>query len=161
MLADRSLRLAATALAAAFTLSACGDTTRLLPSEHATPVAVPSVPSTVFPSPTQIPTATATPTGSPTATATKGGGGNTVVAGSDNRFTPATLTIKKGQKVTWTAQGAHTVTSGTDGTKDANGPMDSPLPFTSYSVTFDKAGTYKYFCVPHVSLGMVGEIVVS
>lgn len=29
-----------------------------------------------------------------------------------------------------------------------------------FSFTFDKAGTYKLYCIPHQSLGMVGKIVV-
>jgi plastocyanin len=31
----------------------------------------------------------------------------------------------------------------------------------SYSHTFDVPGTYRYFCLPHESLGMVGTIVVT
>jgi plastocyanin len=30
-----------------------------------------------------------------------------------------------------------------------------------FNFTFSKAGVYKLFCIPHESLGMVGEIVVE
>lgn len=165
MLARRPLRLAA-ALAAMVALAACGDNARILPSEHATPVAVGSVPATVFPAPTKPAASSAAPTGGPTASASAtkaaGGGGNTVKATATNKFEPASLKVKKGAKVTWTAEGVHTVTSGTAAAgADPKGPMKSALPFQTYTVTFDKPGTYKYYCQPHASLGMEGEIVVS
>ena len=34
-------------------------------------------------------------------------------------------------------------------------------PGDSYSLRLDAPGTYKYFCIPHETDGMVGEIVVS
>jgi plastocyanin len=167
MLADRPLRLA-TALAATLALAACSDKVRIQPSERATPVAVASVPSTVFPSPTTIPSSAA-PTGgasaTPSASATGGGGGGggtEVKATATNKFEPASLKVKKGAKVTWTAEGFHTVTSGTaQGGPDPAGPMKSDMGFKTYTVTFDKAGTFKYYCQPHATLGMEGEIVVS
>jgi plastocyanin len=164
MLAARSTRLATAALVAAFALSACGETTRIKPSAHATARPVGSVKPTVFPSPTKsvAPSPTASGTVAPTASPTGGGGGgNEVKATAANKFDPASLKVKVGTKVTWTAQGYHTVTSGENGTADPAGPMKGQGGFKTYSVTFDKAGTFKYFCVPHVSLGMTGEIVVS
>ena len=161
MLADRRLRTAA-ALTAVLALSACGETKRIVPSSHATPRAVPSVPATVFPAPTKSVAPSPTETGaSPTATG-PAEDPNTVLASAGNTFAPATMTVKAGTEVTWTAEGFHTVNSGTpaDGV-DAAGPMQSPQGFATYSVTFDKAGTYKYFCQPHASLNMVGEIVVT
>ena len=164
MHADRPLRLAA-ALVAALALTACGETSRLVPSDKATPVAVGSVPPTVYPSPTKaVPTPTGSATGAPTATAspTSGRSGNEVLATATNTFDPVSLKVKKGTKVTWTATGFHTVTSGTaQGGADPAGPMKSPMGFKTYSVTFDKAGTFKYYCQPHASIGMEGEIVVS
>jgi plastocyanin len=163
MRASRPFALAVTALLA---LTACGETHRIQPSSHATPRPVESVPATVFPSPTKPaePSPTATGSVAPTATATKGGGGggNEVKATATNKFEPATLKVKKGTKVTWTAEGFHTVTSGTaKGGPDPSGPMNSEIGFKTYSVTFDKAGTFAYFCQPHASLGMEGEIVVT
>ena len=165
MLVHRPLRLAAV-LAAALALTACGETQRALPTDKARPVAVPSVPATVYPSPTRaVPTATATtaPTGSATASPTGGGGGGTEVkATATNKFEPASLKVKVGDEVTWTADGFHTVTSGTaQGGPDPSGPLKSDMGFKTYTWKFAKAGTYKYFCQPHASVGMEGEIVVS
>lgn len=162
MLADRTTRLAV-ALALPFVLTACGEKQRVVPSDKATPVAVPSVPSTVFPAPTTLAPTTEAPTAGPTTVAPTGGGGggNAVEATATNTFDPKTLNVKVGAKVTWTASGFHTVTSGTPEAPDAAGPLNSPMGFTTYEYTFTKAGTYKYFCQPHASLGMVGEVVVS
>ncbi|HVF03385.1 MAG TPA: plastocyanin/azurin family copper-binding protein [Frankiaceae bacterium] len=168
MLAHRPLRLATVLVVAALALTACGEPRqRTLPSDKATPVAVGSVPATVYPSPTKaVPSPTAaSPTGSASASASPtggGGGGNEVLATATNKFDPVSLKVKKGTKVTWTAEGFHTVTSGTakDG-PDAAGPMKSPSGFKTYSVTFAKAGTFKYYCQPHATLGMEGEVVVS
>jgi plastocyanin len=89
------------------------------------------------------------------------------------RYTPATLTVPTGATVTWTNAGAepHTVTA--DPSKAVNAadvmlpagaaPWDSGLLTSgqSYSHTFTTAGTYKYFCIPHESLGMVATITVT
>jgi plastocyanin len=168
MLADRTLRLAA-ALTAVLALTACGKTARTRPTSKATPVQVPSFAATVNPAPTTPPpSATASESGSPATTASAsatggGGGGNAVhaVGGATNRFEPATLTVKAGTTVTWTAEGYHSADSGKPPTPDAKGPIHAPAGFTSYQVTFKTPGTYKYFCVPHASLGMTGEIVVT
>ncbi|MDQ1712747.1 MAG: hypothetical protein QOE45_2197 [Frankiaceae bacterium] len=164
MLADRTLRLAA-AFTTVLALTACSQGTRLKPSSKATPVNVPTFAPTVNPAPTT--TAPAAPSesgGTPSASsAAPSGGGNavTAVGGATNKFEPASLTVKAGSKVTWTAQGYHSADSGTPPTVDKSGPIQAPAGFVTYSVTFAKPGTYKYFCVPHASLGMVGEIVVT
>jgi plastocyanin len=167
MLADRTVRLAV-AVAASLALVACGQTTRLKPTAHATPRDVPTVQPTVYPAPTSP---AAEPSASESASASASGSASSAPAPSGNevktdtgtsKFVPATLTVKVGTKVTWTAdQAVHSVTSGEGGKEDKAGPMHSPIGFPTYSVTFTKAGTYKYFCIPHASLGMVGEIVVS
>jgi plastocyanin len=162
MLAHRTLRLAL-ALALPFALTACGSTQRIKPTSKATPVPVGSIAPTVNPKPTTPPppseSATAAPTGG--ATSAPPAGGNDVKALVSNKFDPDSLSVKAGTKVTWTAEGFHSVTSGTPDKPDASGPMNAQVGFTTYSVTFDKPGTYKYFCQPHGSLGMVGEIVVT
>jgi plastocyanin len=70
-------------------------------------------------------------------------------------FTPAQLTIKVGETVTWnnTNSMLHTVTSD-DGLFDAN-----VQPGASFAYTFDTAGTYAYVCTLHP--GMAGTIVVE
>lgn len=82
------------------------------------------------------------------------------------KFDPASLTVAAGTKVTWTNDdgGFHTVTGGDAGTADPASPIGNhPLDAKgkTVSVTFDKPGTYKYFCQPHAGLGMTGEIVVT
>lgn len=165
MLAARSAPLAA-ALAASFALSACGGgTDRILPnSAKATPVDVPSVPATVYPAPTtNAPSAPASSGGATPSASATAKAGNKVHGTIDNKFEPATLTVKKGTKVTFTADGFHSANSG-DVTKsqvDPKGPIQAPMGYKTHTVTFTKPGTYPYFCQPHASLGMAGEIVVT
>ena len=153
----------AVALALPLVLTACAEKQRVEPTDHATPVAVPSVPATVFPKPSSLAPTTEAPTGGASGapeSSAPSGGGNAVTATAGNKFEPASLTVKAGTTVTWTAQGFHTVDSGEPPTP-AGGPLKAAGGFTSYEYKFDKPGTYKYFCVPHASLGMTGEVVVT
>jgi len=77
-------------------------------------------------------------------------------------FIPSTVVITVGGTVTWenTDTMAHTSSSGTP----ADGPdgvFDSSLVMagSSFSHTFDSAGTYDYFCMVHP--WMIGTVVVS
>jgi plastocyanin len=164
MLADRrTLRLAAV-LAATVALVSCGKSDRTKPSANATPVPVPSFQPTVLPAPTtNAPTGGPSESGSASASASSTGGatGGPSVKAAGTAFSPKSLTVKAGTTVTWTSDGNHTANSGTPPTVDAKGPIQAAYGFTTHSVTFDKPGTYKYFCQPHGSLGMVGEIVVT
>lgn len=80
----------------------------------------------------------------------------------ENSFSPNSIEINEGQTITWYNSDtiSHTVTSGEDGGSDAGDDFDSNaiIPNQYYSVTFDKPGEYKYYCVYHPS--MVGEIIV-
>jgi plastocyanin len=64
----------------------------------------------------------------------------------NDAFTPATITVRTGDTVRWINDDddAHTVTA-TDGSFDSKG-LDTN---GSWSHTFTKAGTYKYFCELH------------
>lgn len=70
-------------------------------------------------------------------------------------FTPASLTIKTGDKVRWVNDGtvAHTTTSGVGGDFPGtpNGTWDSGnLGLgAGFSRTFDTPGTFNYFCSVH------------
>lgn len=67
----------------------------------------------------------------------------------DFAYSPASITVKVGDTVTWTNEDsmAHTVTAD-DGV--ANGPDSESLgKGDSYSFKFTKAGTYTYHCTPH------------
>jgi len=80
------------------------------------------------------------------------------VSASDFHFSPATITIDAGDSVTWTNNGpsAHTTTA--DGGSWDSGNLDVGQSFTH---TFTSAGTFAYHCQYHVSLGMVGTVVVE
>lgn len=72
-------------------------------------------------------------------------------------FSPATITVKVGTKVTWTNKdsAAHTVTGDTN-----DGPASGTLAQNaSYSFTFSKAGTFKYACSIHPD--MKGTVIVT
>lgn len=72
-------------------------------------------------------------------------------------FSPATLKVKVGTKVTWTNQDtdAHTVTSTGSG-----GPLHSAALAThaTYSYTFTKPGTYAYLCTIHPFMTATVEV---
>jgi plastocyanin len=83
---------------------------------------------------------------------------NAPVAVSIDNFTfnPQKLTVKAGTTVTWTNKDdePHTVVS--DRALWKSPPLDTD---DHFSFTFDKPGTYKYFCSIHPR--MEGEIVVK
>ena len=78
-------------------------------------------------------------------------------------FAPVSVTIQVGDKVIWSVTGGgHTVTSGTGCVGD--GLFDSGFvgPGGSFEYTFNTAGTYDYFCIPHCGCCvMVGVVVVE
>lgn len=83
-------------------------------------------------------------------------GGGTVNASNYN-FKPKTITISKGQTVTWKwVNGRHTVTF-------VKGSYDKILnrKHPKRTRTFKRAGTFKYYCRFHRSLGMRGKVVVQ
>ena len=71
---------------------------------------------------------------------------------ADGCFIPSMVTIDVGGEVTWENDdtAAHTVTSGTP-TGGPDGNFDSSLVMagSSFSHTFDAAGTFDYFCMVH------------
>lgn len=73
-------------------------------------------------------------------------------------FSPPTLTVKAGTRVTWVNKDEepHTVMSA-----GAEAPFKSPALDTNdtFSVVFDKPGAYNYFCTIHAH--MTGTIVVQ
>jgi plastocyanin len=72
-------------------------------------------------------------------------------------FTPKTITIAKGTKVTWTNGGSvsHTTTS-TKGLWDSG----ALAPGAAFAHVFKKAGTFTYLCTIHPTL-MHGKILVT
>lgn len=75
---------------------------------------------------------------------------------ADYKFTPATIRIKKGTKVTWTNKdiAQHNVAAEDDSFRTElvgkNGSVE---------VTFDEAGTFSYICEPHPY--MKGTVIVE
>lgn len=103
-----------------------------------------------------------------------------VIAGPDNRnaFDPEGLTVSVGTTVLWGfASAGHNVCCrpehsdevtlpGSAETFASYGPDDPPegtlVPRgETYKHTFTESGTYRYVCVPHDGVGMVGTITVG
>jgi plastocyanin len=128
-------------------LAACGGTTTTASTN--TPTTAPTNTPTTAPTNTPTTAPTNTPTTGPTST------GNSVTI-MNFAFSPATLTLKTGTKVTWTNKDTvtHTVTAD-------QGAFNSGLlsPGNSFSFTFTKAGTYSYHCNIHHS--MMATIIVQ
>jgi plastocyanin len=99
---------------------------------------------------------------------------------SSQRFVPAALDVVVGEKVTFAndSKEAHTVTAyeedlpegvaffASGGAQDEQAARDDLGPGLidpgeTFEVTFDQPGTYRYFCIPHESVGMAGTIVVT
>ncbi|MFA5892044.1 MAG: plastocyanin/azurin family copper-binding protein [Actinomycetota bacterium] len=80
------------------------------------------------------------------------------VAVKDNVFEPAELTVAVGTMVMWKWEGSlpHTVTAD-DKLFDSG---DAAQTTGTFMYTFDKAGTYPYYCVVHGKV-MAGKIIVS
>ena len=98
----------------------------------------------------------------------------TVKMGSDGGllvFEPATVTVSKGDTVTWenNKMAPHNVVFDANtipgGKATADKLSQSKLTFSpgeSYSSTFDvEPGEYTYYCAPHRGAGMVGKIIVQ
>lgn len=77
------------------------------------------------------------------------------------QFKPDRLEVKVGTRVVWTNQDdvTHTVTSGVP--ERPSGLFDGRLEGkgSTFSMTFDRPGTYPYFCARHEH--MRGEVVVT
>ena len=75
-------------------------------------------------------------------------------------FNPDDIEVTAGTTVRWVNESseAHTVTSGSGGQHDGIFDSGSVAPGAEFSYTFDEAGTYDYYCIPHVNAGMVGVV---
>lgn len=89
------------------------------------------------------------------------------------KYVPERVRIKRGDTIEWrnVSQVVHTVTADPVRAADPNNvllpktakPFDSGdiQPGQSFKYTFTVPGQYRYFCVPHETFGMVGEIEVA
>jgi plastocyanin len=87
-----------------------------------------------------------------------------VQVGADGlKFTPQNVTVQMGDTVQWTwAASGHSSTSGVPGSPD--GIWDSGVQNIGFvfSQTFNTAGTFNYFCMPHgACCGMIGSVIVT
>ena len=86
------------------------------------------------------------------------------VGGDAPNFSPSALTVQAGDTVEWVWASSgfhHSVTSGINGKPD--GRFDSAIhtdPFT-FTYTFPSVGTFNYYCQPHLSMGMTGQVTVT
>lgn len=104
----------------------------------------------------------------------------TVTMTGDFGFDPKTATIEPGRTITWKNMSdvGHTATAYEDEIPDdatyfASGGFESEgsakdhtkegliAPDDEYEHTFEEAGTYEYYCIPHESSGMVGTVQVE
>ncbi len=101
---------------------------------------------------------------------------STTVTYNGSSFSPAEVTIKKGDKVTftstagnmWVASGPHPEHTGYDTSSRAAhcaagyggvAPFDQCVAGTSYTFTFGKVGTWPYH--NHIKLGAFGKVIVT
>lgn len=86
-------------------------------------------------------------------------------------FEPDEIVLKAGGKVTWVNSSEMATHTSTADPKKAAEAANVELPpgakpwnsrfmdaGEEFSLTFDEPGTYRYFCIPHEKLGMVGTI---
>ncbi len=112
-------------------------------------------------------------TGKKVAEATEVEAAVTVEMNDEFVFDPEKVTVNAGETVTWRGVGnyPHTVTADPDKANDADHvrlpegatAFDSGRiqPGETFSYIFDVPGMYRYFCIPHESAGMIGEVEVK
>jgi len=86
----------------------------------------------------------------------------TIGPGGDLVFSPSSVTINPGDQVKWTwSSSGHSTTSGSPG--QPNGIWDSGIhnQGATFTHTFNSAGTFPYYCIPHGGCcNMVGTVMV-
>lgn len=81
--------------------------------------------------------------------------------GNPPYYIPETITVEQGTTITWTNTDTvpHTVTSGKSPESDTAFDSEFLAPKKTWSFTFDKEGSFDYFCLFHPY--MTGKVVVS
>lgn len=89
------------------------------------------------------------------------------------KYTPDTVRVTVGETVRWknSSDVMHTVTADPDEAfkqssvtlPEGASPFNSGNldPKATFEHTFEVAGTYRYFCIPHEAAGMKGTVIVS
>lgn len=166
-------------LAALTTPVGCGRGDADRPTDTAlTPVAADSQNAPVPPPAEPVaPTAAADPSATPAGATGRVVDVQMLGDASGYRFVPATVTVKRGDRIRWTmvsgpphnvAFWSDSIPAGAAATLGANmskttSPLSGPLMMAAnetYEVSFAgvPVGTYRYFCTPHLALGMKGVV---
>ena len=81
--------------------------------------------------------------------------------GTDNYvYEPANLTFSVGEKITFKISSEAEFHTFTIDELDIYETADAGESY-EFTVTFETPGTYKLYCVPHETLGMIGEVTVQ
>ncbi|WP_228546305.1 halocyanin domain-containing protein [Halegenticoccus tardaugens] len=80
-----------------------------------------------------------------------------VGAGNGYQFDPTSVRVSTGTTVVWewTGRGGQHNVAARDGSFESELAVEAG---TTFSHTFDGAGTYEYVCVPHEQQGMIGAV---
>jgi len=73
-------------------------------------------------------------------------------------FSPAIMTVSKGETVTWTNEDVIVHTATADNTSWNTSDVQGG---SAKSITFTASGTYQYHCIYHQAMGMTGTIIVT
>ena len=78
-------------------------------------------------------------------------------------FSPANITIQQGDIIKWTNNSGlfHTSTSGAGCVADGLWTSVLLPPLATFQFTFNNAGAFPYYCIPHCLIGMVGAVTVQ
>ena len=80
-------------------------------------------------------------------------------AGETYFYEPANLTFKVGEKITFKIISETEFHTFTIDELDIYETADAGESY-EFTITFETAGTYRLYCVPHETLGMIGEVTV-
>jgi pseudoazurin len=83
-----------------------------------------------------------------------------VIKAAVTKYIPMVVYAKPGDTITWTNMAGHDTASLNGMIPEGAEAWHSTMG-ENYSITVEKEGAYIYKCTPHVSLGMLGAIVVN
>ena len=81
-------------------------------------------------------------------------------AGENYVYEPADLTFKVGERITFKITSETEFHTFTIDELDIYETADAGESY-EFTITFETAGTYRLYCVPHETLGMIGEVIVQ
>ena len=81
-------------------------------------------------------------------------------AGENYVYEPADLTFKVGERITFKITSETEFHTFTIDELDLYETADAGESY-EFTITFETAGTYRLYCVPHETLGMIGEVIVQ